>query len=232
MTHPERVHSRAQLLDRVWGDHVFIEERTVDVHIKRLREALTPVHCAQLVETVRGPATGCAACTGRDERLRSAASLPRCSGWRRVPRLGWWSAARSAPAGWGAACRRCSRVWRSPRRSTPLRAERLMNGCAARRRMPAPRDAGFWGEIGYRVEKALRGCANTRPRPSASACAQFLQAIDASPNGVMLLDADDRIEWCNARAADHFGLDPVRDQRQNVTNLLRAPAFVELSAER
>ena len=46
MTHPERVHSRAQLLDRVWGDHVFIEERTVDVHVKRLREALAPVQCA------------------------------------------------------------------------------------------------------------------------------------------------------------------------------------------
>ena len=54
MTHPERVHSRAQLLDRVWGDHVFIEERTVDVHVKRLREALAPVHCGQLIETVRG----------------------------------------------------------------------------------------------------------------------------------------------------------------------------------
>jgi two-component system phosphate regulon response regulator PhoB len=54
MTHPERVHSRAQLLDRVWGDHVFIEERTVDVHIKRLREALEPVNCSALVETVRG----------------------------------------------------------------------------------------------------------------------------------------------------------------------------------
>jgi len=54
MTHPERVHSRAQLLDRVWGDHVFIEERTVDVHIKRLREALTPGQCAALIETVRG----------------------------------------------------------------------------------------------------------------------------------------------------------------------------------
>jgi two-component system phosphate regulon response regulator PhoB len=54
MTHPERVHSRAQLLDRVWGDHVFIEERTVDVHIKRLREALAAVECAHLVETVRG----------------------------------------------------------------------------------------------------------------------------------------------------------------------------------
>jgi two-component system phosphate regulon response regulator PhoB len=54
MTHPERVHSRAQLLDRVWGDHVFIEERTVDVHVKRLREALAPVQCAALIETVRG----------------------------------------------------------------------------------------------------------------------------------------------------------------------------------
>jgi two-component system phosphate regulon response regulator PhoB len=54
MTHPERVHSRAQLLDRVWGDHVFIEERTVDVHVKRLREALGPVGCSVLVETVRG----------------------------------------------------------------------------------------------------------------------------------------------------------------------------------
>jgi len=54
MTHPERVHSRSQLLDRVWGDHVFIEERTVDVHIKRLREALAPVQCSALIETVRG----------------------------------------------------------------------------------------------------------------------------------------------------------------------------------
>jgi two-component system, OmpR family, phosphate regulon response regulator PhoB len=54
MTHPERVHSRSQLLDRVWGDHVFIEERTVDVHVKRLRDALSSVQCAHLVETVRG----------------------------------------------------------------------------------------------------------------------------------------------------------------------------------
>ena len=54
MSHPERVHSRAQLLDRVWGDHVFIEERTVDVHIKRLRESLAVADCAGLVETVRG----------------------------------------------------------------------------------------------------------------------------------------------------------------------------------
>ena len=54
MAHPERVHSRAQLLDRVWGDHVFIEERTVDVHVKRLREALARGGCAHMIETVRG----------------------------------------------------------------------------------------------------------------------------------------------------------------------------------
>jgi two-component system phosphate regulon response regulator PhoB len=54
MAHPQRVHSRAQLLDRVWGDHVFIEDRTVDVHIKRLRDALQAVDRAGLVETVRG----------------------------------------------------------------------------------------------------------------------------------------------------------------------------------
>ena len=52
MKHPERVHSRASLLDKVWGDHVFIEERTVDVHVKRLREALGAA--GTMVETVRG----------------------------------------------------------------------------------------------------------------------------------------------------------------------------------
>ncbi len=52
MKHPERVHSRSQLLDKVWGDHVFIEERTVDVHVKRLREALGVA--GGMIETVRG----------------------------------------------------------------------------------------------------------------------------------------------------------------------------------
>lgn len=54
MTHPERVHSRTQLLDQVWGDHVFVEERTVDVHIRRLRKSLEPAGYDRLVETVRG----------------------------------------------------------------------------------------------------------------------------------------------------------------------------------
>lgn len=54
MTHTERVHSRTQLLDHVWGDHVFVEERTVDVHIRRLRQALSRSGHDRLVETVRG----------------------------------------------------------------------------------------------------------------------------------------------------------------------------------
>lgn len=54
MTHTERVFSRAQLLDQVWGDHVFVEERTVDVHIRRLRKALEPTGHDSHIETVRG----------------------------------------------------------------------------------------------------------------------------------------------------------------------------------
>jgi two-component system phosphate regulon response regulator PhoB len=52
MRHPERVHSRGSLLDKVWGDHVYIEERTVDVHVKRLRESLG--EAGSMIETVRG----------------------------------------------------------------------------------------------------------------------------------------------------------------------------------
>jgi two-component system phosphate regulon response regulator PhoB len=53
MTHPDRVYSRTQLLDNVWGDHVFVEERTVDVHIRRLRKALEPSEHDRLIQTVR-----------------------------------------------------------------------------------------------------------------------------------------------------------------------------------
>ena len=54
VSHPDRVFSRTQLLDSVWGDHVFIEERTVDVHVLRLRKALAPFDAQHLVQTVRG----------------------------------------------------------------------------------------------------------------------------------------------------------------------------------
>jgi two-component system, OmpR family, phosphate regulon sensor histidine kinase PhoR len=90
---------------------------------------------------------------------------------------------------------------------------------------PAPRDTGFWGELGYRVERALR----LREREVAQEqgrLRQFLSAIEASPNGVMMLDANEQIAWCNSPAADHFGIDPERDRLQRLTNLVRSPAFV------
>lgn len=54
MSNPERVYSREQMLDRVWGQNVYVDERTVDVYIRRLRRALAPVGCDWLIQTVRG----------------------------------------------------------------------------------------------------------------------------------------------------------------------------------
>lgn len=59
MAHPERVYSRTQVLDRVWGGGVYVEERTVDVHIRRLRKALEPFGCETYVQTVRGSGYRC-----------------------------------------------------------------------------------------------------------------------------------------------------------------------------
>jgi two-component system, OmpR family, phosphate regulon sensor histidine kinase PhoR len=107
-----------------------------------------------------------------------------------------------------------------------LRGLRLMRWLRGSHEDVAPRDSGFWGEIGYRVEKSLRGLERGA-EVERMRLAQFVSAMEASPSGVLLLDASDQIEWCNALAADHFGLDPQRDRRQHVTNLIRAPAFVE-----
>ena len=60
--------------------------------------------------------------------------------------------------------------------------------------------------------------------------AQFLSGIEASPNGVMLIDATEHITWISTAAASHFGLDPVRDLAQRVTNLVRVPSFVQYLA--
>jgi two-component system phosphate regulon sensor histidine kinase PhoR len=105
------------------------------------------------------------------------------------------------------------------------RAHRFMNWLRGQHEGPAPRDAGFWGEVGYRVERSVR-TLERRVDIEYARLDQFLSAIEASPNGVLLLDGNDQIEWCNSVAADHFGLDPQRDRRQRITNLVRAPAFV------
>ena len=106
-----------------------------------------------------------------------------------------------------------------------LRAASLMRWLKGSQQTPAPQGAGFWGELGYRVERQLRlrdGALAQEQRRLGD----FLSAIEASPNGVLLLDAKDQIDWCSAVAADHLGLDVRRDLGQPITNLVRSPAFV------
>ncbi|MEO6745181.1 MAG: phosphate regulon sensor histidine kinase PhoR [Caldimonas sp.] len=107
-----------------------------------------------------------------------------------------------------------------------LRGYRLLNWLRSGQEGSAPRDAGFWGELGYRIERALR-TSEQDVRIERLRLSQFFSAMEASPNGVLLLDARGQIEWLNSRAADHFALDPQRDRQQRITNLVRAPAFVD-----
>ena len=88
----------------------------------------------------------------------------------------------------------------------------------------APSVGGIWGEAGDRARRALR-VRDTEALESHRRLQEFLAAIQASPSGVVLLDAQGRIEWCNQTAADQFGFDLQRDMMQQVTNLVRDPAF-------
>jgi two-component system, OmpR family, phosphate regulon sensor histidine kinase PhoR len=106
-----------------------------------------------------------------------------------------------------------------------VRAARLLRWLRGNQVDAAPRDTGLWGELGYRIERSLRGRDQAVQR-EGERLARFLSAIEASPNGVVLLDEQDLIQWCNRVAADHFGLDPVRDRLQRISNLVRAPSFV------
>jgi two-component system phosphate regulon sensor histidine kinase PhoR len=106
-----------------------------------------------------------------------------------------------------------------------LRGARLIVWLRGAQETDAPRDSGFWGEIGYRVERSIRS-RERRAVQEKARLGQFLDAIEASPNGVLMLDGNDQIDWCNSVAAAHFGLDPQRDRMQRITNLVRAPAFV------
>lgn len=106
-----------------------------------------------------------------------------------------------------------------------LRGRRLMRWLRGSQSGDAPRDSGFWGELGYRAERAVRQREKSA-ESERQRLEQFLSAIEASPNGVMMLDESSRIDWCSAVSAEHFGLDPQSDRLQRVTNLVRSPAFV------
>ncbi len=109
------------------------------------------------------------------------------------------------------------------------RGQRVLRWLRDRPHEPAPIEAGLWGHTADRVQKALRQ-RDRSLRDEQAKLQQFLSAIDASPNGVTIIDQHDAIVWCNAMAADHFGIDMTRDHAQRITNLVRAPAFAEAMA--
>ena len=88
-----------------------------------------------------------------------------------------------------------------------------------------PSAPGVWGEIYYRLHKLAKRW-HAQVRQVEQQHSRFIQAIQASPNGVAMLDDHDQIEWCNAIAEEHFGLDAKRDLRQHITHLVRHPDFV------
>lgn len=89
-----------------------------------------------------------------------------------------------------------------------------------------PGALGIWGEIYYRLHKLVRSWRDQVIEVEQQH-QRFIQAIQASPNGVVMLNEDDQMEWCNAIAGAHFGLNPRRDAMQRITHILRKPAFVQ-----
>ncbi|RZI67324.1 MAG: phosphate regulon sensor histidine kinase PhoR [Variovorax sp.] len=87
------------------------------------------------------------------------------------------------------------------------------------------RSAGIWGELAERIRKLLRE-REQETRQAQDRLQEFLAAFQASPNGVVLVDEQGRIEWCNQTAAAQFGIDAERDVLQHLANLVRDPAFV------
>jgi two-component system phosphate regulon sensor histidine kinase PhoR len=85
---------------------------------------------------------------------------------------------------------------------------------------------GIWGEIYYRLHKLVKGWRD-QVLEVEQQHQRFIQAIQASPNGVVMLNEEDQIEWCNAIAEKHFGLNARRDAMQRITHILRKPAFVQ-----
>lgn len=106
------------------------------------------------------------------------------------------------------------------------RAQRLLNwlreGAVA---SVAPSLHGVWGEVVDRSRRRAREAERTLEQSQAR-LDDILSALQASPNGVVLLDAQGHIEWCNQTATEHFGIEPQRDLMQSIGNLVRDPAFV------
>jgi two-component system, OmpR family, phosphate regulon sensor histidine kinase PhoR len=130
---------------------------------------------------------------------------------------GWLGQDRGAQAGLVAG----ALVWLA---ADSARAAAVLKWLRADDAAARPSVRGLWGETAERIQRALQ-VRETQTRDAQRRLQEFLAAIQASPNGVVLLDPQGRIEWCNQTAAGHFGFDLQRDLMQQVTNLVRDPSF-------
>ncbi len=132
--------------------------------------------------------------------------------------IGWWQG-----SAWGAALGAAVAawvwfvldMWRGGRMLRWLRQGDVQRGLEL---------YGLWGEAVERVRRLVRQQQDL-VRESDKRLQDILGALQASPNGVVLLDEEGRIEWCNETAAEHFGFDPQRDAMQSIRNLVRDPEF-------
>ncbi|MEI7514628.1 MAG: phosphate regulon sensor histidine kinase PhoR [Betaproteobacteria bacterium] len=146
--------------------------------------------------------------------------------------LGWWFVHIFVPEGAGAAIASLSGAivasyfWQVLDLTQGLRVLRwLRTGDAAQGGVRF----GLWGEVSDRIRRLMRTGERTLQQHDGR-LQEFLAAMQASPNGVVLLDADVRIEWFNQSAGQHFGLDSERDLLQHFGNLVRDPGFAEYLA--
>ncbi|GAB4402924.1 MAG: phosphate regulon sensor histidine kinase PhoR [Rhodoferax sp.] len=107
-----------------------------------------------------------------------------------------------------------------------VQARRLLQALRAEDLGRLQLSPGFWCDLADQLHRRFRQQAQQIEEARAR-LERFLQALQASPNGVILLDAHFAIQWCNATAANHFGLDPVRDHLQKLPNLVRYPGFAQ-----
>ncbi len=134
----------------------------------------------------------------------------------------WWGQSNGALAGVIAASVSCFLI-------DGFRGDRVLGWLRDGARADAPHMNGMWGEAADRMRRALRA-REQRVHESQARLQEFLAAIQASPNGVVLLDAQGRIEWCNQTAAEHFGFEIQRDVLQFISNLVRDPVFTAYQA--
>lgn len=140
--------------------------------------------------------------------------------------LGWWAGSREGLA-WGLLLG--TAVWQL---MDSFYARRLLNWLRSEQSNEAPvlmagaqpSLPGVWGEVADRVRRLLKN-RHQQYEESQAQLDEFLAALQASPNGVVLLEGEGRIEWCNQTAAQHFGFDAQRDIQQHIANLVREPGF-------